>query len=905
MLRSLRHFFCLVFCCIIANLAACGRGLISDETQQRASQGTRFVSRIQVETTHELSKSLAAAGHHSPQNSAHHSARHSALNALREGERWADDSGAMTPPTAEVNGRIIFNKRQIFETVFLYGFDLQYSSDIDVEYELIPQATAMGHVPASFRRLGDKLQLLADQRRLFESDINHPEVLINEYRVVEENEETITVVFDRGGLLLNEVFNGAGKPAPKQTWIRSLKYDEAGSLLLQESALMLQSGAVQTFMESLFPRAALVPENYSGRYADAEHEPLADRYRFLANESVYMPFAKGDETVRLKTALINHYNIGASGTTPTIDFYVTSNVPEKFLPVIRSGVEGWNRYFGPQLGRQVMRFVGKLPEGVAIGDPRFNVISWDSVADAGAAYESSASDPTTGIQSHSLIYLPYAWYNIGASLWQKRDTSMTLSPDELRKLISPKGVEVLFGRGKRALSCARTSRGAEPSVTQLIRDIRDVGGIGDNTMSTDEFAQRLMIAVLFHEVGHSLGLHHNFKASLAFDGSKPVSASNPTTWSVMDYNYYQHEQHLFDEIGGITGPVLEYDRQAISQLYNSGKDVSATAPVLPACEDLEADDSTGGVDPWCQRYDSEVNPSAGIRHAYEKILKDEGGLGAEGWTLTEALKTLEEPLVRKFSRQGAGVTPESLVVSGEEMGRKAGHLGRYFVAAGAQSLLGNFSNNDKILRVWRYESLTGGAPGIVIDEASNRRDFHGMARESLSWKTLPASPARQLGILTDAVKAAVRQNPAAGGDDATRGVTAEAVGRAFTAAADKESFEALAALRKALYRNMTWQDANPFALRYGPGADLADFEGWSAGVLKDAALVNLRQEDQSLIQQSEDERMSAAKALRTFAGISEEVSLAVEELRAIIREGRAAGNQAQVDAARRVIKELE
>src|SRR5207245_1704668 len=151
---------------------------------------------------------------------------------------------------------------------------------------------------------------------------------------------------------------------------------------------------------------------------DAKINPISTRYRFLSNEQVFVPRkVDGGADVRQQTSFGVHYNLGDTGT---IEWYVTPNIPDKFMPVIKSGVEGWNRYYHAQLGRDVMHFAGRLPDGISIGDPRYNVVNWDSVAMAGAAYESQAADSLSGIQSHSLIYLPLAWYNIGIQLWKLR-----------------------------------------------------------------------------------------------------------------------------------------------------------------------------------------------------------------------------------------------------------------------------------------------------------------------------------------------------------------------------------------------------------------------------------------------------------------------------------------------------
>ena len=210
--------------------------------------------------------------------------------------------------------------------------------------------------------------------------------------------------------------------------MRSLKFVEQGDYLLQETALLLKNGTVQTFMESVFPRANLVPQGYKPLEADANSSrwPTATASS-AANASSSRSKSKPATRCVCKPVR-RRFNLGDSGT---IDWYITPNIPDKIPAGHQSGVEGWNRYFEPQLGRKVMRFLGKLAAGVKLGDPRYNVINFDSVAQAGAAYESQAIDPMTGIQSHSLIYMPYAWYNIGIDLWKNRTDTYRRTAEQL------------------------------------------------------------------------------------------------------------------------------------------------------------------------------------------------------------------------------------------------------------------------------------------------------------------------------------------------------------------------------------------------------------------------------------------------------------------------------------------
>lgn len=93
--------------------------------------------------------------------------------------------------------------------------------------------------------------------------------------------------------------------------------------------------------------------------------------------------------------------------------------------------------------------------------------------------------------------------------------------------------------------------------------------------------ERLVTMLIAHEVGHALGLRHNFKGSLI----EPSS-------SVMDYNFYPDPAFLLD------GPQA-YDRAAIRYLYG----LDAALPEQPFCTDQDT-----LVDPYCERYDRFSDP---------------------------------------------------------------------------------------------------------------------------------------------------------------------------------------------------------------------------------------------------------------------------------------------------------
>jgi len=798
----------------------------------------------------------------------------------------------VTEASRKVRGQIRLVKSAIFDRVFLYGFDLQYSGSADPEYELILQSLALGHVPASFRRVGESLQLVADQSRLFESNINHPELLISEYEIVGETSDTLTVNLVSNGAVLNQVVNGLAAPLPKQAWIRSLAFDETRNVLLQETGLLLADGSVQTFMESLLPRNALVPEGYKGLEANKDNEPLAARYRFLGGERVFVDVPVGEgEVERLPTTFANRFNVAQGGT---IDWYVTPNAPEKFMPAIRSGVEGWNRYFNAQHGRDIIRFMGKLPEGVKLGDPSYNVINWDSVAEAGAAYESQAADPLTGIQSHSLIYLPYAWYNIGINLWSQRvELAEQPSAAKLKQILSPKGAQLVFG-SKNILSCMR-------SAEEIALPLQAVLGATDKNISDislDEFGKRLLTSTLFHEVGHALGLAHNFKGSLAFDGSQPESETNHTSYSVMDYNYFQAEMQLFNELGGSEGPVLEYDRQIISQLYNGGKNVEATDPVIAACDDSEADNVIGGVDPLCVRYDLEKNPVDGVERAWKNFANATGAGGVETHTLAEVLTLLTDKAKSMVSNPETVKSESDLLDAVSTLSTKFGSIVNYYLVSGAQSVRVNLRNNAPALHVWQY--------GVSVDENDFRSRYTRVLKDSMNLMTLPEVPARRLEDLASAIEIAVGENSALPGTQEERSALGRKAKERFLTAMKSKMDSSLSRVRQVAYTLLTFDEKNPFALKFSPTGELTMIEDFAVATLSEAVVRGLDgAQAPGAMYASSTERSAAATELKSYKNVSTHVATTIARVKELLADAQKVGDASRVAECRSLIKILE
>ncbi|MHC4142794.1 MAG: zinc-dependent metalloprotease, partial [Planctomycetota bacterium] len=129
----------------------------------------------------------------------------------------------------------------------------------------------------------------------------------------------------------------------------------------------------------------------------------------------------------------------------------------------------------------------------------------------------------------------------------------------------------------------------------------------------DSFIGPLLKDVIMHEVGHTLGLRHNFKASTIYtiqEINTDEWKGRPQTGSVMDYNPVNINFNDGPVQGDWTMVTLgPYDEWAIEYGYTLAKDLK---PILARVAEEElpylTDEDTWGPDPYCRRFDYGADP---------------------------------------------------------------------------------------------------------------------------------------------------------------------------------------------------------------------------------------------------------------------------------------------------------
>jgi len=310
-----------------------------------------------------------------------------------------------------------------------------------------------------------------------------------------------------------------------------------------------------------------------------------------------------------------------------IIFWLEKTVPFKYRATIREGILEWNKAF-EQAGFVNAIEVRQQPDD-ADWDPEdinYNTFRWIT-SSAGFAMGPSRVNPMTGQILDADIIFDADFLQF----WKQEYETFT-----------PQGIAALTG-GPLDLESYRKQWDNVPDHlrSQLLCQCRLHGGAArefalgasaiaarqQNPEDLEKLIQQGLKEVVMHEVGHTLGLRHNFKASSLYnmDDVNDTSKTGKTglTGSVMDYapaNIVPKDGKQGDFYSTTIGP---YDMWAIEYGYKtfSGNEQDELAKIAARSGEKElaysTDEDTRGIDPdpLSNRFDLGDDP---VRYARQR-----------------------------------------------------------------------------------------------------------------------------------------------------------------------------------------------------------------------------------------------------------------------------------------------
>lgn len=351
------------------------------------------------------------------------------------------------------------------------------------------------------------------------------------------------------------------------------------------------------------PRSLLTEFRYS--FAKLPDVPMTPRLaddrigHFVTTRKDYT----GDDTDG-KVRYVNRWRLEkadpdapVSAPKQPITYWIAKDVPEKYRDSVREGVLEWNKAF-EKIGFQNAIEVRQQTEADKFDtmDARHASIRWYTAADVGSAVGPSQVDPRSGEILDADIRMADVFGRSAQKFLVENPPAEHTHVDGHCSYLHHAGTEQQFAR---ELLEAR----------------------GDNEAG-QKLAQAYIKDVVMHEVGHTLGLRHNFKGSLAHTNEQlqdaAFTAENGIGTSVMDYHPFNLAAPGEKQGEYVQSSLGEYDYLAIKYAYEPIdparekdvlSDIAAQTTKNPRLA-YESDEAADGMDPLVQRFDLGSDPLA-------------------------------------------------------------------------------------------------------------------------------------------------------------------------------------------------------------------------------------------------------------------------------------------------------
>ena len=197
-------------------------------------------------------------------------------------------------------------------------------------------------------------------------------------------------------------------------------------------------------------------------------------------------------------------------------FWIENTTPDEFRPAVEEGVLAWNKAF-EKAGFENAVQVKTQPDDAEwdAGDIRYNVIRWtSSPSPPFGGYGPSFVNPRTGEILGADIMMEYVYFTNRV----KYDYLFKQEPAEFDENNCNAGEFIHQGN---------------------LFGTTAINFVSNKELLAKELIRQSLVRLVLHEVGHTIGLNHNFKSSYLHDNidihNKELTKKVGLTGSVMDY----------------------------------------------------------------------------------------------------------------------------------------------------------------------------------------------------------------------------------------------------------------------------------------------------------------------------------------------------------------------------------
>jgi len=347
---------------------------------------------------------------------------------------------------------------------------------------------------------------------------------------------------------------------------------------------------------------------------DARSVPIGIRYSLFALPEDPMPVRYADDRVgffldarknfsrdqeaTLYERIVRRWRLEKKDPTAEMSepvepivFYVDRSVPMEYRPYVRRGIEAWSDAFESAgfINAVVARDAPDDPDWNA-EDIRYSAVRWTAAHQMGYAIGPSQSDPRTGEQLNGDVLLSSVF--MSGWLWNYQrlanpgDVAGAPTSD-LAALIRTRqqlDSQMLDLDPWQVAHLCYAEVGKAHQLGFQHAALLGLGVLDPGDDVPEEYIGDAIIDLVLHEVGHVLGLRHNFKSSSGVPTErlhdKEFTGRNGVSLSVMDYTPVniavnpEDQGHYWNVTAG------SYDRWAIQYAYSTIYEQGETGPLV-------------------------------------------------------------------------------------------------------------------------------------------------------------------------------------------------------------------------------------------------------------------------------------------------------------------------------------
>ena len=525
-------------------------------------------------------------------------------------EKEPSEKQAVSAPTGAASPALLSVAAHNHIAIAKNAFGKEFLISASVIPQIVsPTSTSLAGKIVKFQLFHDGVDLYESTDGLVVTTDLPARRLLTTFPVVSQNEKEVVIDFNAG---MRRVFNdiwyasgGASGRRSNVTETRALEIPQArvfevrpeGDLLIVRQSAQVRDRQMDQNREDRYEIRYFISPYEAGGFQTKEHSQGVSRYVRFFESHAQLESTSGRES--RKIALFD--------ISKPIVIHYSANTPADYEEAVRDGILYWNRAFGKEV-----LVAEKAPEGVTAPDARFSLVQWVPWDSAGFAYADVIVDPRSGASQRGQAYMTSTFAISGRAqaraLLRKMRTVAEGSPSA-PKFSGDEGTGVLQSdpvEARKSDGMFASARACEVDQFQFASHLAAglESALADGRFddaSVKRMSQDYVREVVAHEVGHILGLRHNFAGSLSAtlsykelsewfksylaDDNAKTPPGQLVASSVMEYNDLQSGVYIGSKIRK-TKEVLPYDAVAIQWGYMGSTAVTDKKIMFATDEDM-------------------------------------------------------------------------------------------------------------------------------------------------------------------------------------------------------------------------------------------------------------------------------------------------------------------------------